>query len=427
MRAVQWLLIGLLLTGWLVVPVQAQDNNDEESEEPKPVAKIGEPAPEIEAEFTNADGDVSIEKYKGRIVLLFFFRTDDAASMEAFAILNGIHKKFGNRGVVIIGMTKEERDTAEGLVNGKKAEFIIGYKAENDESYKVAAVPEVYMVDTRGVLTNRFHPADQFEDRLLAQFEMTPPAGADLEALEAKFGRARKWYHGKEYGKAFTLLKELGDVVDNSSTLGGSVSKLKDDVESASKDWLEEARTAIRTEKFEVAARILAELSVRFRGEEVADDAENEIGRVMGRREAKNIMKTALENAKGEVLNDEAANYEAVRRFLEARRLYRQTSEEHPDTQAAKVAEEAIERINADPVALEIIKKHRADAQASRWLDIGDRYAKVEMYTDARDYYQRVVDEYPTTRAGSQAKERLRELPEEEPEETEVAASDDGE
>lgn len=411
MRVTGRTIVALLWAG-LVVAAAAQEGPAQRRE-----AKIGESAPEIEATFTNTEGDVSIEKYKGRIVLLFFFKTTDSASMdEAVPILNEVHKDQG-RNVVIIGLTPESRQDAESIVGGKEIRFIVGYESQADQSYSVPGYPWIYMVDTMGVVANRFHPLDQLEDKLQAQMNKTPPAGADTKSLQNRYTRARTAYNDSEFGKAYTLAKDVRNVVDAESSLGKMTAKLLEEIEEKAKRWLDEAKQAAEKDDFTKACRILAEISVRFEGTDLAGDAENEIGRLMGNREVKPKIRKALNNAKGELLNDQAADREAGGRFLEAIKLYRQATEEYPNTDAADVADQAIERISDDPRAQKIIKKRRAEEDADRWLDIADRFSKVEMYSKAREYYQRVIDVHPTTRAGSKARERLAALPEDEPEE----------
>lgn len=432
MRATSWpaaLLVFALLAGTAVGqvrPGEPQPEDEGRPKEPAREAKLEEPAPEIRAEsFLNAEGHVALDKYRERIVVLFFFRADDSASVEALPILNRVHKELGPRGVVVIGLTPEKKEKAESIVKGKEVQFIVGFGAETEQSYKVTSFPLIYLIDTAGILVNRFHPLENLEDKLQSQIARTPPAGADIKSLQNRFAQARTALGNKEYGRAYTLARDVEKLADKESALGKAVAALIAELNEAARKWLEEAKEAAKGSDYAKACRVLSELSVRFAGTDIGGEADNEIARLMGNRDVKPQIRKALDNAKGQLLNDQAADHEASGRFLEAIKLYRQASEDYPGTEAAEAADKAIERIAGDPRAQEIIAKRRAEEDADRWLDIADRFAKVEMYGKAREFYQRILNDHPETRAASKARERLARLPEAEPsEELEAAAAE---
>jgi len=162
-------------------------------------------------------------------------------------------------------------------------------------------------------------------------------------------------------------------------------------------------------------------------GTTIASEAQTEISRLLGDREVKPKMRKALDNAKGLVLNDTAAEHEAAKRFQDAVAVYRETTEKYPETEAAAAAEKAIDRISKDPEVRKAIAELRASEEAERWLDIAERFARVEMYGKAREYYEQLLAKYPDSPAAAKAKERLKTLPAEEPagqDEEEAPAAD---
>jgi len=384
-------------------------------------AKIGETAPDIEAtSFDNYEGKPSLDKFKDQIVVLFFFRTSDSTSMdEAVPILNKVHDAFNKSGVVIIGLTDEKKTKAESIIKGKEIKFIIGYESKSGEKYNVPAPPRIYLIDTSRKLVNHFHPLEDLEQKIRDQIRKTPPAGSDPATLKKRLRQAQTAFRNEEYGKAYTLAQDVKKLADEESDIGKSVKELIDNIEEGAKNWLEEAKQAAKAEDYAKACRILAELSVRFAGHDIGGEADTEIGRLMGNRDLKPRIRTAVDNAKGQLLNDQAADHEASKRYLEAINLYREVTEEYADTDAGKAAEEAIERIKEDAIAQQTIKKLRAEEEADRWLDIADRYAKVEMVDKAREYYQRVIEAHPATDAAKTARTRVETLPEYVPEEDE--------
>jgi tetratricopeptide (TPR) repeat protein len=243
----------------------------------------------------------------------------------------------------------------------------------------------------------------------------TPPAGADPEALKARFNLAKQALDGKEYGRAYSLAKDVGTLLEKDNPIGQSATKLMEQVQEAAKKWLEEAQEAIKAKDYDKACRILAEITVRLEGTPVAADASKEVARLLGDRELKPKIRKALDNAKGLVLNDQAAMQESAQRFVDAVRIYRETANTYPDSDAAAAAEKAIERISVDPKTKQAIAAMRTEDEADRWLDLGDRLAKVKLYAKAREYYGNILEKHPDSRAASKAKDRLAKLPPDEP------------
>jgi peroxiredoxin len=418
LKAILWAALGLAVTA-----ASSQDQPPEGNEGPEPVPSgptkvaLNERLPELEAaDWANYDGRPTLEKLKDRIVVLFFFRTDDT-SAESIPTLNEVYKTFHQLGVVVIGLTPQKRDVAESVVRGKQIKFIVGYGARTDQRYEVSSFPKVYLLDTAGRLVNRFHPGEELEDKIRAQMLKTPPAGADPQTLRRRYEQAIAAQKANELGRAYTLARGVTKLAGKESDIGKKATELVKQTEEGARKWLEEAKTAAKADDHDKACRLLAELSVRFAGEQIGADADTEIGRLMGNRELKPKIRKAMDNAKGQLLNDQAADHEASARYLEALKLYREVTEDYASTEASEAAEKAIERINGDPKAQETIRSLWADEEAERWLDIADRFAKVGMYDKAREFYQRIADTHPTARAAPRAKERMAKLPEEKPEE----------
>jgi peroxiredoxin len=430
----------LLLVGALVTSALAQGRGrggqagkEKEEKEDEPagptIVALGERVPELSAAgWTNYSGTPRLERFRGRIVVLFFFRTDDA-SVEFIPALNDAYKTFSRLGVVIIGLTPQKKELAETLVKGKEIKFIVGYGVDTEGRYEVSAFPKVYLLDGTGALVQRFHPGDELEARIRAQLRKTPPAGADAVGLARRLEQAKTALKDSAYGRAYTFALDVSKLAEKDSSTAKAATELMKKIEDAARKWLEEARAAAKAAgepnakeadkeaKYDKAGQILAELSVRFAGTDLGKQADDEIGRLMGDARLKPKLRTALANAKAQLLNEQAAEEEASGHYLEAFRLYRTVTEEYTETEAAKLADQALDRLRSDPKLQETVKNLRADEEAERWLDIGDRFAKLEMYGKAREFYERVVALHGSTPTAPKAKERLAKLPEEKPEE----------
>ena len=224
----------------------------------------------------------------------------------------------------------------------------------------------------------------------------------------------------------------MPQITDEGHSVHGRAEALMARCEESAGEWLREAIQAERDKKYEEAARIVAEIAVRFEDPEADEEddrrdrggsrdrrddgiqrqAEREIGRMNGDRILKGLIREAQQNARAELLNDRAANLEEDDYYLDAKRIYEEVLEEYEDTEAAKEAKKRLRRIERDDGIQKKIAERRAAEEAVRWLGIADHYAAFEFHAEAREKYQAIIKKHPDTTAAVRAKERLAELPE---------------
>ena len=376
--------------------------------------EVGETAPELEfKESSNEKTEgMLLADRKNRIIVLVFFRTFDAASIDLFPTLNELHDKYYKRGVSIVGLSDEKKEQVESTAKGKGFKF--GYLAQinPDSPYKFSAPPEAYIIDIYGKIAYaRFHPADDLEDKIKKVIERGAPPGSDQEALKRHFAQLTKYMLQEDCGRAYTLAKELEDWVEGEDESAATrVKDLIEKIEKMGEDWLKQARDEIERKDYEPACRKLAVLSIRFDGSEIKERADRELGRLQGDNLTKPLVRKALENAEAEVENDNAAALEMNGRYLEARDVYRTVTEDYEGTDAAKDAQDAIDRIGNDPSVQTEIRKAQDAQQASRWYDLGERYARVQLFALAREQLELVIKDYPGSLSADKARKRLGEL-----------------
>lgn len=383
--------------------------------------QVGEQAPDLEmptAENSERTGSM-LDVFKNRVIVLMLWHSTDSTSVELFPMLNDLHEKYRKRGVVIIAVTEEKKEKAESTAKGKQAKFIVGFGFDPGEKWRFPAPAYAYIIDPRGIIAHaRFHAGDDLEGKIKEVIDKTKPLGSDEQSVKNRFAKLAEMMQKEQFGRAYTLMRELRLIADDKEAgkqFDGTMKQIKEGVDK----WLKQARDDIAAKNYKPACARLAEISIRFIGTEkeakdLKDDAEREIGKLQGDNETKAIMKKALDNAKGELKNDQAADLETVEQYLDARELYRQVIEESTGTDAAKAAQEAIDRINSDPRIQGDMQKLAAAEQAQRWCDLAERFERVELFDLARKQYERVISEHPDSRAAQKARERLDKLPDKE-------------
>jgi len=426
--------------------------------------EVGEPAPELLVPDKERSKElVSLfERYPNRILVLYYWSSTNSRSLELFKLLNDLHDKYYPRGVTIVGLAVEREQKIKKIREEYKPKFELVWQEGGiprlswlHAKWRFPAPPLAYIIDKYGrVAYARFNPEEGLEEKIQAVLEKTPTVAATDERLRTSFERVSAYLKNGEVGRAFRLAQELEDCLrDTDEARQERVEQVMKQVRAAAQAQLEAALADIRNENYEVAARKLADLSVNLqvrtdkdaarRGsssrtrqaprpagparpgqpgaaatpepkeiKEIKEQVEQEIGRLQGDAYTKAIMLKALDHARGEKKNDQAAELLEAGYYFDARELCRLVTQQYAGTEAAAKAQAAIDRINNDPKMREKIRADQAAEQALRWLDIADRYARVEMFDLAREYYHKVIVAFSDSAAAQKARTALDRLPE---------------
>ena len=405
-------------------------------------ATIGKQVPDLQVKMRPKDSDdiYLFRDFRGNVAVVYFWRPTNLHSVELLDEMQKLHERYAGQGVRFMSVAVVmEIEEAEGVLREKDLEGIFRWEGYgNIFSYILGAFSEPYVVliDPRSVLFWRGVPDEQLEERLDYLIKYSSPPAGDDKWKDRQFRAAERHFAARELGRAYTRALELYNTTDESDAAHGRAEALLDRCEQTGHEWLREAVQAETDKDFEKAARIVSALSVRFedrdpeilpnnrnrnhnrndrnsRGNEESArrQAEIEIGRMNANRELKEMIREARENAEGELLNDRALILEEDGFYVMARELYQRVIDKYEDTDAAKEAEKAIERINNDPEIQKSIAERRAAEEAVRWYHIAEHYATFHATEEARSYFDRIIKEHPDSNIAERAKRQLAKLP----------------
>jgi thiol-disulfide isomerase/thioredoxin len=130
---------------------------------------LGQKAPELIVEkWLTKEPD-----RKGKFVLIDFWATWCGPCRKAIPELNGLHKKFGDR-LVVIGISDETEAKVKSLTAPAIAYFsAIDSQARTKRSFEVQGIPHVVIIDPQGIVRWEGFP-------LLDGFELTEKAVGDI-------------------------------------------------------------------------------------------------------------------------------------------------------------------------------------------------------------------------------------------------------
>ncbi|MDQ3819325.1 MAG: TlpA family protein disulfide reductase [Acidobacteriota bacterium] len=122
-----------------------------------PALTTGTPAPDFNLK-TTAGESLSLNQYRGRVVLIDFWQTWCPPCVEELPHLEALQKRYGARGLVVLGITgkldgvgaKELRD----LVRDNRIDYpiLVDEKGAVASLYDVSGYPHVFIIDESGRL-----------------------------------------------------------------------------------------------------------------------------------------------------------------------------------------------------------------------------------------------------------------------------------
>jgi thiol-disulfide isomerase/thioredoxin len=136
---------------------------------------LGKPAPPFEV-ATRAKGPaMTRESLAGKVVVIDFWATWCGPCRATIPRLNALHKKYGKKGVVVLGVTDEDRATVDAFLKGTKIKYPIGLDGEGrgaNKAFFVQAYPTLLLMDQKGVIREVYIGASEGKmDKLEARIE----------------------------------------------------------------------------------------------------------------------------------------------------------------------------------------------------------------------------------------------------------------
>lgn len=193
---------------------------------------VGDRLPPTEFEgFHNTEAK-DLSDYRGRLVLIEFFETDYPGCKERIRGLNKLQKKFGDKGLSVLGIASENPELTVEWMDKGRAEYAYAFDPLDKLYYAIGAppIPACLLVDPHGTILFGGYPED-LKDEVIekaAADALTEPLFQWPEELAKSAAALRK---GK-LGKAITEAEAAGDlyaeyVAELEALLDGQVSLLE--------------------------------------------------------------------------------------------------------------------------------------------------------------------------------------------------------
>ena len=236
---------------------------------------VGDQAPEIAAKEWFNTPPLSLASLRGKIVVVEFWATWCPPCRASIPHLVELHNKYSGKGVAIIGLTDEPPAKIKPFVSTMGMTYAVGAGSTTGALYGVRAIPRAFIVDPQGRVAWTGHPMSM--DAALEQaLRETPPVLAapdELARARKSLEEAARLIKERRYGRAAAIVAELGRQ-DLPAELKDLAGKLAAELEAAGSTKMEEARRLAGSDKSAEALKICAEVLREFPGSAAAKEAE---------------------------------------------------------------------------------------------------------------------------------------------------------
>ena len=111
--------------------------------------------------------NIALADLKGKVVLVDFWASWCAPCRKSFPWLNDMQKKYGTKGLVIVGVNVDtERSLADNFLRKLPAEFRVAFDTDGKvaSAYQLVGMPSSFLIDTNGDIKYR-HVGFRSEDQ----------------------------------------------------------------------------------------------------------------------------------------------------------------------------------------------------------------------------------------------------------------------
>ena len=123
-------------------------------------AQDGKQPKEINAKgWINTDG-LTLEKLKGKVVVVEFWATWCPPCRASIPHLVELRTKLDKSKVEIIGLTDEPKEKVDGFAKDMKMNYSVGYGSTSGGDYGVRGIPHAFIIGTDGLIAWDGHPMD---------------------------------------------------------------------------------------------------------------------------------------------------------------------------------------------------------------------------------------------------------------------------
>ncbi len=388
--------------------------------------KKGDYAKDIEAkEWANTDEPISLHELRGMTVVVFFWVSWHPGGEYIAPLMNILNSKIGkSRGVYVLGLTDAERSRGKIMIEKEKVIFPIGFESKTYEEYGISTFPYVVMIDANGKVYWTGWPGEKGGNALVEEIfkcnlENPPTKTHPEEAAKAYLQDAREALREDKFQAAFRAADDAIDRALTGDPLKTLCQDMLDLIEALGRDKLAQADRAMEEGRFDDAVALADETESEFKGMEVSRIVrkrtklwEKKYPEFKQKRlESQNVntAETMLQDAIDRLNAPDPP--EAYEKYGQAYEKLEQIVEKFGSAPTAAKAQTVLDRMKKNDGVMGYVRDYKASRECKSLLTQARAYRSQGSIEKSKALFKLVLEKFPDTIWAEEAAGELAEMP----------------
>ncbi len=374
--------------------------------------------PAMAFQSANGMGAVSLEKLKGKIVVVDFWATWCGPCMAEADHMVRLNQQYAPKGIQLIGISLDNDKQAMVTVAAQKGfawpQACDGQGWQNAfaTQFGVRSIPATYIISPEGAVLWKGHPA-QLDAPLADALANHPPQLVEpkvMEAALAALDKAEGAMKENAGAKAVKALASLPAAAKVDAKISERLSALEKQVDAYATKALDEIDPMIAGKQYAEAASKLGDLAQGLGKSASGEKARKKLAELMANPEVKTAFETARRNKAADDELAIAKQLQADKKNELAYLKFKSVAVNYPGTPAAEQSKSAIADFEKDPNLVKKANEAAVADKANAALGLANNYKKAGRVDLAKKKYGEIVAAYPNTSFAKLAQEALAEL-----------------
>jgi len=307
---------------------------------------------------------LTLADLRGKIVVLEYWAPWCQPCRSSIPRLNALHKRYKDKGVIVIGITAESKAKAEPYVKTMGIEYVVATNCNSAvRIQRTRGIPHVLVLGTKGVIRWQGHPMAGLQRAVEKQLKKTPPTSLlpkRRKSAQKLIVEAEDALLVDSYRRAFFNALQVKGMENANRKLLTRADAVIEEITGKTEKELADARKLVDAGDYSSADRALKRIRNVYAGLPAAAKASRLLKDMHKNPEMPQLIRAANGEKRAQRILDSAELARKKGRYAEALEQYDRLLKRYPNTQSGKIAARKAAAIRLDYNAMTEARKQLA-------------------------------------------------------------------